>query len=406
MAPRRLLFCLDESKQSVRALEWTLLHLRRASDELHLVTVLPPLTYNVYPVAPVATGAAVAAVTHQWEAQRRAEEHQAAEVLKAAVDLICTQHNKVPRDLVHTKALPAAGGASGVAESLVEYARTYLIELAVVGCRGMGAFQRSLMSFIGLGSVSDHSCHHMPCPTLVVRGEDAVLSRGLMQADEAHPPQSAQPKRVMVCCDDSPHAHAALLWALDNTLLPNDHLVLAAVATPVPFPVLDEPATVAAMQSAQYREAAEAATAAAQDVAERCAAAAQRRGVGKTKITTVALPPGGSSGDVGAALCKHAKSEGVDLMVAGSRGMGAITRSLLGLVGMGSISDFLAHNSPCPLVVVKGVAGGGDDGSVVVSGRHGDLAAEGHGGHPALAPMGSTLRPITEGDGSEASSMQ
>ncbi|GIL53718.1 hypothetical protein Vafri_9166 [Volvox africanus] len=171
----------------------------------------------------------------------------------------------------------------------------------------MGGFQRSLMSFIGLGSVSDHCCHNMPCPTLVVRGEDAVLSRGLMQADEAHPPQSAQPKRVMVCCDDSPHAHAGLLWALDNTLLPNDHLVLAAVATPVPFPVLDEPATVAAMQSAQYREAAATATAAAQDVAERCAAVAQRRGVGKTKITTVSLPPGGSAGDVGAALCKHAK---------------------------------------------------------------------------------------------------
>ncbi|GLC34202.1 hypothetical protein PLESTM_000169100 [Pleodorina starrii] len=406
MAPRRLLFCLDESKQSVRALEWTLLHLRRASDELHLVTVLPPLLYNVYPVAPVATGAAVAAVTHQWEAQRRAEEHQAAEVLKAAVDLVCTQHNKVPRDLVHTKALPAAGGASGVAESLVEYARTYLIDLAVVGCRGMGAFQRSLMSFIGLGSVSDHCCHHMPCPTLVVRGEEAVLSRGLMQADEAHPPQSAQPKRVMACCDDSPHAHAALLWALDNTLLPNDHLVLAAVAMPVPFPVLDEPATVAAMQSAQYREAAEAAKATAQDVAERCAAAAQRRGVGKTKLTTVALPPGSSSGDIGEALCKHAKSEGVDLMVVGSRGMGAITRSLLGLVGMGSVSDYLSHNSPCPLAVVKGVAGGGDDGAVVVTGRHGDMAEGGHSAHAGLAPMGSTLRPITEGDGSEASSMQ
>lgn len=54
------------------------------------------------------------------------------------------------------------------------------------------------MSFIGLGSVSDYCCHHMPCPTLVVRGDDAVLGRGLMAADEAHPPQTAQPKRVMV----------------------------------------------------------------------------------------------------------------------------------------------------------------------------------------------------------------
>lgn len=37
------------------------------------------------------------------------------------------------------------------------------------------------MSFIGLGSVSEHCSHHMPCPTLVVRGDDAVLNRGLMQ---------------------------------------------------------------------------------------------------------------------------------------------------------------------------------------------------------------------------------
>ncbi|KAG2494396.1 hypothetical protein HYH03_007449 [Edaphochlamys debaryana] len=375
--------------------------MRRQSDELHLVTVLPPLAYNVYPVAPVATGAAVAAVTHQWDAQRRAEEHQAAEVLKAAVDLVCTQHNKVPRDLVHTKALPAAGGASGVAESLVEYARAHAIELAVVGCRGMGSLQRSLMSFIGLGSVSDHCSHHMPCPTLVVRGDDAVLGRGLMQADEAHPPQSAQPKRVMVCCDDSPHAHAALLWTLDNAMQPHDHLILAVVGSPVPFPILDEPSTVAAMQSAQYRDEAAAATAAARDVAERCAAAAQRRGVGKTKITIAALPPGGSAGDVGASLCKHAKTEGVDMMVAGSRGMGAITRSLLGLVGMGSVSDHLAHNSCCPLLVVKGVAGGGD-------GPDPDLGEGGGGreGTAALQAMSSTLRPITEGDGSEASSMQ
>ncbi|KAG2423046.1 hypothetical protein HXX76_015562 [Chlamydomonas incerta] len=399
MAPRRVLFCLDESPQSIRGLEWTLLHLRRPSDELHLVTVLPPLAYNVYPVAPVATGAAVAAVTHQWDAQRRAEEHQAADVLKAAVDLVCTQHNKVPRDLVHTKALPAAGGASGIAESLVEYARVQSIDLAVVGCRGMGALQRSLMSFIGLGSVSDYCTHHMPCPSLVVRGDDAVLGRGLMAADEAHPPQTAQPKRVMVCCDDSPHAHAALLWALDNVLLPHDHLVLAVVGNPVPFPILDEPAAVAAMQSAQYRDEAAAAVAAARDVAERCAAAAQRRGVGKTKITVAALPPGGSAVDAGAALCKHGKAEGVDLMVVGSRGMGAVARSLLGLVGMGSVSDHLAHNSSCPLLVVKGVAGNGGDGL-----SDPDVTPGAPGG--SVQSMSSTLRPITEGDGSEASSMQ
>ncbi len=62
--------------------------------------------------------------------------------------------------------------------------------------------------------------------------------------------------------------------------------------------VLDEPAAVAAMQSAAYREEAEGSLATARDVGERCAAAAQRRGVGKTKITVrgAGLRGGGGGG--------------------------------------------------------------------------------------------------------------
>jgi hypothetical protein len=47
--------------------------------------VLPPVAMNVYPVAPVATAAAVAAVTHQWEAQKQHDEAHATEVLRDAV---------------------------------------------------------------------------------------------------------------------------------------------------------------------------------------------------------------------------------------------------------------------------------------------------------------------------------
>ena len=93
------------------------------------------------------------------------------------------------------------------------------------------------------------------------------------------------------------------------------------------------------------------------------------------------------------------QAEGVDLLVVGSRGMGAVARSLLGLVGMGSVSDHLAHHSSSPLLVVQGVAGHGGDGL-----SDPDLTPGGPGG--TVQSMSSTLRPITEGDGSEASSMQ
>jgi hypothetical protein len=49
------------------------------------LAVLPPVAMNVYPVAPVATAAAVAAVTHQWEAQKQHDEAHATEVLREAV---------------------------------------------------------------------------------------------------------------------------------------------------------------------------------------------------------------------------------------------------------------------------------------------------------------------------------
>ncbi|MFS7908491.1 putative universal stress protein A family [Helianthus anomalus] len=47
-------------------------------------------------------------------------------------------------------------------------------------------------------------------------------------------------------------------------------------------------------------------------------------------------------------LCKAVEEMHFDLLVVGSRGLGAIKRALLG-----SISDFCAHHSKCPILVVK-----------------------------------------------------
>ena len=85
MPPRNVLVCVDESPQSTKALQWSLanvLHTKQtgtSQDELHIVTVLANTALNViYPIAPVAAGAAVAAMHHNYEASRRAEEMHAA----------------------------------------------------------------------------------------------------------------------------------------------------------------------------------------------------------------------------------------------------------------------------------------------------------------------------------------
>lgn len=87
------MICLDDSKHSRQAVDWAFQHaVHRTTDEIHLCTVLPPLAYNIYPVAPVATAAAVTAVQHTMQAQKHAEEVQAAETLKLAEDLVAIDY--------------------------------------------------------------------------------------------------------------------------------------------------------------------------------------------------------------------------------------------------------------------------------------------------------------------------
>ena len=65
------------------------------------------------------------------------------------------------------------------------------------------------------------------------------------------------------------------------------------------------------------------------------------------------VTPVAESGDIGPALCAVAQERGVDVMVVGSRGHGAIRRVLLG-----SVSTHVVNNAPCPVVVLREHAGG------------------------------------------------
>jgi nucleotide-binding universal stress UspA family protein len=53
-------------------------------------------------------------------------------------------------------------------------------------------------------------------------------------------------------------------------------------------------------------------------------------------------------GRPGDAICRLAEEVGADVIVIGSRGRGALKRALLG-----SVSTHVAHNAPCPVVLVR-----------------------------------------------------
>lgn len=76
--------------------------------------------------------------------------------------------------------------------------------------------------------------------------------------------------------------------------------------------------------------------------------------VNKERVFFKDLEPEGGASDVGLSMKHYQEANGIDVLVLGSRGMGAVKRALFSLVGLGSVSDWCAHNMTCPVIVVKG----------------------------------------------------
>eukprot|EP00879_Flechtneria_rotunda_P002541 GHRR01002740.1.p1 GENE.GHRR01002740.1~~GHRR01002740.1.p1 ORF type:complete len:388 (+),score=116.25 GHRR01002740.1:178-1341(+) len=346
----RLVVAVDGSEHGTNALRWAAKQLWRDNVQLDIVTVLPPVAMNVYPVAPVATAAAVAAVTHQWEAQKQQNELHATQILKEAVQQ--TMEAGVSKDCLHAHALPAAGGASGVGDSIVEFVKAKGADLVVVGSRGLGSIKRSLMSFVGLGCVSDYVMHQLHVPVVVVHSTRDIPPAGHTENSKAGP------RKLCIPIDDSVHSQYALTWLQQHMLQNGDQVHVIVVALPVPYPILDEAvAAVAVLEAQQWRTSTEKSLEYAQSLAAKAAAtlsaAASAAGINDVSTTSCALTPEGGASDVGASVCEYANNCKVDLLVLGSRGMGSFKRSLMSFVGLGSVSDYCVHNAACPVAVVK-----------------------------------------------------
>ncbi|GBF98915.1 hypothetical protein Rsub_11707 [Raphidocelis subcapitata] len=330
-----------------------------AGSEVHLASVLPPAPISVASPSPVATAAAVAAVLGAQQQQALADEAAAGEVLAAAA--AACEAAGVAADRIHTHVLPAAGGASGAGEALVARARGF--DLIAVGSRGLGGLQRALQSLIGLGSVSDYVLHNSEVPVLVVRPRTAA------NVAPAAAAAAGKPRVIVVAVDASAHSAHALDWAASHLRLqPRDEVRVVSVAAAAPYPTLDEGAAAVAMiEAAEFQRANERNLSAARTLAARAAALFRgsvdggagdahedaEPGAAQPRALAEALLPEGGASDVGAAVVKCGLREGADLVVAGSRGMGAFKRAAMGMLGLGSVSDHLAHNFEGAVLVVK-----------------------------------------------------
>jgi nucleotide-binding universal stress UspA family protein len=207
------------------------------------------------------------------------------------------------------KALVSSGAT--LAEALHRAAQAELADLLVVATSA-----RRRIAGHQPGSMSERVMHHSPCPVAVV------------------PPQESEPRftRIGVAVDGTPAARAALEFAFRlgeraGRDAPTFELLHVTPAPEhVPQPGLSYP-------PARLLDPEQLETIAAETAAH-----------GELEVNE-------QMGDPAKELVRM--SEGLDVLITGSRDQGAVKRLLLG-----SVSTHVVHNATCPVIVVPAFAAG------------------------------------------------
>ncbi|KAJ3043569.1 hypothetical protein HDV00_004669 [Rhizophlyctis rosea] len=140
----------------------------------------------------------------------------------------------------------------------------------------------------------------------------------------------------MVPIDDSDNAAHALEWAVNNVVKDGDHLTVINI-----WPQVPGPATYGLITTDDWYENMEA------KMREESHALLKKAGrkLGHPKFTLTLLSTHGDPRDE---LIAKVNALHVDLIVMGSRGHGALKRTLIG-----SVSDYVVHHASCPVTIVK-----------------------------------------------------
>jgi nucleotide-binding universal stress UspA family protein len=146
--------------------------------------------------------------------------------------------------------------------------------------------------------------------------------------------------RVLIGTDGSDDAIHAATTALPLLATPDVVTVVCVADVPPVETAGLESGFGGGIASADEIEAAQAAAhSAGTDAASRTAAALTTDATVETRVEV---------GEAGWSLCQLATELAADVLVIGSRGHGRIKRALLG-----SVSSYVAHNAPCPVMIIR-----------------------------------------------------
>ena len=149
------------------------------------------------------------------------------------------------------------------------------------------------------------------------------------------------PSPVLLCTDGSDLSIAALRAGIDLIGSDHDFAVVVAMDQPDPIWVTGTGMAGSVMSPQEYDT-------------EQAAMEAHAHAVAESTMASLGLPHATKqvvNGSPGPAICDLATELGAEAIVLGSRGRGGIKRAVLG-----SVSDHVLRNAPCPVVVTAAKA--------------------------------------------------
>jgi nucleotide-binding universal stress UspA family protein len=183
--------------------------------------------------------------------------------------------------------------------------------LIVMGSRGLGTMRRALM-----GSVSESVVRHAHCPVIVVRGEPVVF-----------------PAKILLATDGSEEATQATRVAAEVAQRTGSDMQIVTVA-------LENP-NVYAYYDVRHPAEVERHRQEARKILDQQVDRVREAGANVAKAH---LKMGAADEDI-VVLAEDLEA---DLIIMGTRGLGALRRAL-----MGSISDSVVRHAHCPVMVVR-----------------------------------------------------
>ncbi|KAL2613600.1 hypothetical protein R1flu_025292 [Riccia fluitans] len=324
---KRVMIAVDDSEASAHAFHWAIGNFLREGDHLIVLSAAPYVNLG-FPNADLAVEYGVPIVVSGADSEKA--EKKATSQSKLLVQKYV--------DMGHAKNISCEGEAvKGDAGSwIVDEGERVKADAIVVGSNAKGLFQRTFV-----GSVSDYVLHNAPCTVAIVRTpEDTNES----YTDGPLTPKSS--RKIVIAVDESKEAIYAFTWALKHFCKPADHVILYHVHQPNFSPVtgigagqfgIEEVYLPLDMSTRDEVESLKE----SQKIVEKFMKYADK----ETKIHCEGMVV---TGQTESKVVNGLVSLKADAVVVGTHDRGAVARTLLG-----SVSDHLAHNTPCPLIVAK-----------------------------------------------------